>query len=159
MNSNHFRALLKNLFVSFVFGILYAFFMLILFSDEMHEQGSMHLLIGIVLTIISCGVINVIVLPVITLSDKKAMEEKSFKELMHRYLPIFATPFMMVFGIFVLAEGAELEIIMHVFLVMLVSYTNLYVYLSSVKGTGRVQVSSDDETVGSHNIQCQNKII
>lgn len=149
MNANHFRALLKTLFVSFVFGILYIFFMLILFIDEMHEQSSMHLFIGIVLTIISCGVINVIVLPVITLSDKKAMNEKSFKELMQRYLPIFATPFMIVFGIFVLAEGAELEIIMHVFLVMLVSYTNLYVYISSIKGTGRLQVSGDGESVGS----------
>lgn len=133
MNAFHFKALLKNLFVSFVFGVIYILFLLIIFSDTMHEQSAMHLLIGIVLTIISCGVINVIVLPIITLSDKKAMDEKSFKELMLRYLPIFATPFMIVFGIFVLDEGAELEIIMHILLVMLVSYTNLYVYLSSVK--------------------------
>lgn len=133
MNAFHFKALLKNLFVSFVFSVIYILFLLIIFSDTMHEQSAMHLLIGIVLTIISCGVINVIVLPIITLSDKKAMDEKSFKELMLRYLPIFATPFMIVFGIFVLDEGAELEIIMHILLVMLVSYTNLYVYLSSVK--------------------------
>jgi hypothetical protein len=142
MNANHFKALLKTMFVSFVFGVLYILFLLILFSDIMHEQIAMHLLIGIVLTIISCGVINVVVLPIITLTDKKAMDEKSFKELMHRYLPIFATPFMILFGIFVLAEGAELEIIMHVFLVMLVSYTNLYVYIKPPDPQG----GNDDAT-------------
>lgn len=143
MNAIHFKALLKNLFISFIFGIIYVFFLMIVFSDEVQLEISIHLLIGIVFTIISCGVINVIVLPIITLSDKKAMNEKSFKELMHRYLPIFATPFMILFGIFVLAEGAEIEILMHVFLVMLVSYTNLYIYLSAVKEMNRVQVMSD----------------
>ena len=132
MNANHFKTLLKTLFVSFIFGIIYVLFILILFSDVVHEQSDGHALIGIILNLISCVVINVIILPVITLSDKKAMDEKSFTELIVRYLPIFATPFMIVFGIIVLAEGAETEIIMHVFLVMLVSYTNLFLYIKPV---------------------------
>lgn len=133
MKALHFIALIKNAFISFILGLLYVCVCIIFFNDIAYVDGYIELMIGIVLVFVSCGVINVIVLPVITLIDRRTMENQSFKELMLRYLPIFAAPFMIIFGVFVLAEVAEPEITMYVFLVMLVAYTNLYVYISLVK--------------------------
>lgn len=134
MNATHFLALIKNAFISFGFGLLYVFIVFIFCNDVVGAQP-FNLMIGTIFTFISCGVINVIVLPIITLIDRKTMDIKTFKELLLRYMPIFATPFMLAYTLFVLAEGVDLEIVMHVFIVMLVSYTNLYVYLSFVKAT------------------------
>ncbi len=144
MNSKHFISLFKNAIISFIIGLIYVFVVVIFCNDILGEQPYIHLIIGSILTFISCGVINVIVLPIITISDKKIFETKLFRELLLRYMPIFAAPFIILFSLFVLTEGAEYEIIMHVFIVMLVSYTNLYVYLSFVK-----YANSNDNTIGS----------
>ena len=107
--------------------------MVIFSTDAVAADASIQLLIGSILTFISCLVINIVVLPIITLIDRKRMEVKTFKELLIRYMPIFSAPFLIAFILFLFAEGAEYEILMHVFIVMLVSYTNLYVYLRLVK--------------------------
>ncbi|MEO8146116.1 MAG: hypothetical protein ABI723_00700 [Bacteroidia bacterium] len=133
MNSTHFISLIKSLFITFIFGLLYVFTCVIFSSDAVMGDASIQLLIGSILTFISCLVLNIVVLPVITLIDRKRMDIKSFKELLIRYMPIFSAPFLIAFTLFFFAEGADYEILMHVFIVMLVSYTNLYVYLSCVK--------------------------
>lgn len=133
MNATHFISLIKSCFITFIFGVIYVFTSVLFSADVLIADASMQVLVGTILTFISCLVLNIVVLPIITLIERKRMDSKSFKELLIRYMPIFASPYLILFSLFVLAEGAEYEIIMHVFVVMLVSYTNLYVYLSFVK--------------------------
>lgn len=144
MNAIHFISLIKSCFITFIFGVVYLFTCVICSADVVFADASTQIFIGIILTFISCLALNIVVLPIITLLDRKRMVEKTFKELLIRYMPIFAAPYLILFSLFLFSEGAEYEILMHVFIVMLVSYTNLYVYLSFVKAATNI-----DNTVGS----------
>lgn len=133
MKTLHFKSLIKSFVAGFILGIVYTLICVLAGTDVFAKDAAIHLIIGSVLAFfISLG-INLVVWPVITLLDREAMNEKTFMELVHRYLPLFSLPFMCVLIFFICFPELPAAAEIHVFAVMLTAYTNFYLYLNFLK--------------------------
>lgn len=130
--SQFLRALIISCFTGFLCVIPISFFTVFLSGDLFHFNIDMHIVIMLVLGCISCITLNTIINPLIYLFDNKTMMSQTSTALFYRYMPIYATPFALIFIIVFYEGGMDKEFLAHVFSIMAISYSNLFLFLNVI---------------------------
>nr|MBK9651159.1 hypothetical protein [Bacteroidota bacterium] len=132
MMTTFFKAAAITCFTCFLYVIPISLTTIFLCHDLFQFNVDLHIVLMLVLGCISCITLNVIINPLIYLFDNKAMMTQTSTRLFHRYMPIYAAPYSIIFAIVFYEGGIDKEFLVHVFSIMVISYANLIAFVKNI---------------------------